>query len=90
MALSETSACTNPVLASSSASSPFNLFYANPARALGPGRIAVLGDTAVGKTALCLALTSGSHPPRRHCRCGHPHVCDAPPDQRRTHSRRTL
>lgn len=63
MALSETSACTNPVLASSSASSPFTLFYANPARALGPGRIAVLGDTAVGKTALCLALTSGSHPP---------------------------
>lgn len=26
-------------------------------------RIAVLGDTAVGKTALCLALTSGTHSP---------------------------
>lgn len=54
---------TNPALSIPSAFSSVTLLFVNPLRVLGPGRIAVLGDTAVGKTALCLALTSGTHPP---------------------------
>lgn len=54
-------ALTHSALFFPPASSVIFLLALNLLHALDPGRIAVLGDTAVGKTALCLALTSGTH-----------------------------
>lgn len=53
---------TNPSLPFSFVFSSILCFLGTP-YVLCAYRIAVLGDTAVGKTALCLALTSGTHSP---------------------------